>query len=172
MLPCLRNSPREAIGEAAPVSFDNFPRLELEITETALLGDANMTADLLQQLHRLGARISLDDFGTGFSSLSHLRAFPFEKIKIDRSFVQEIGVSNNTSVIVKALIDLSAGLDASINAEGEETKAQLDWLNAAGCTEVQGYLISRPLPANEFRSFLEAAGRRLGNTEASHALSA
>jgi len=138
-----------------------------------LLSDNNTTIDLLQRLRRLGARISLDDFGTGYSSLSHLRAFPFEKIKIDRSFVQEIGVSKNTSIIVKALIDLSTGLNAVINAEGVETQAQLDWLNAAGCSEVQGYLISRPLPASEFRSFLKAADTpRLGSTGANHALSA
>ena len=128
-------------------------RLELEITESVLLNDQSRVADLLHRLRHMGVRISLDDFGTGYSSLSYLRAFPFDKIKIDRSFVQEIGTGKNAEVILKALIDLSAGLDATINAEGIETQAQLDWLKSAGCTEAQGYLISRPLRADGFRSF-------------------
>jgi diguanylate cyclase (GGDEF)-like protein len=134
-------------------------RLELEITETVSLTDDGDTAELLHQLRRLGVRISLDDFGTGYSSLNYLRAFPFDKIKIDRSFVQEIGVSRNTIVIIKALIDLSIGLDAIINAEGVESQAQLDWLRSAGCTEVQGYLISKPMPASNFRAFVSLADR-------------
>jgi diguanylate cyclase (GGDEF)-like protein len=130
------------------------PRLlELEITESVLLNDESHVAELLHNLRQMGVRISLDDFGTGYSSLSYLRAFPFDKIKIDRSFVQEIGTGRNAEVILKALIDLSAGLGATINAEGIETQSQLDWLKLAGCTEAQGYLISRPLPADCFRSF-------------------
>jgi diguanylate cyclase (GGDEF)-like protein len=129
-------------------------RLELEITESIVLNDDCHVADLLHRCRRLGIRISLDDFGTGYSSLSYLRAFPFDKIKIDRSFVQEIEGGRNATVILKALIDLSAGLGADINAEGIESQAQLDWLKSASCTEAQGYLISRPLPAGDFRSFV------------------
>jgi diguanylate cyclase (GGDEF)-like protein len=145
----------------AALSGSGLPanRLELEITETALLNDDSQTVELLHQLRGMGVRISLDDFGTGYSSLSHLRAFPFDKIKIDRSFVQEIGASPNTGVIVKALIDLSIGLNAMTNAEGVESETQLDWLRAAGCTEVQGYLISKPLPAADFRTFARPADR-------------
>jgi diguanylate cyclase (GGDEF)-like protein len=134
-------------------------RLELEITETALLGDDSRIVNLLHELRSTGVRISLDDFGTGYSSLSYLRAFPFDKIKIDRSFVQGLGDCSNTMVIVKALIDLSSGLSMMTNAEGVETEAQLDWLRSAGCSEAQGYLISRPLQAGNFRAFLGTAGR-------------
>ena len=129
-------------------------RLELEITESILLNDDSQTLETLHQLRRAGVRISLDDFGTGYSSLSYLRAFPFDKIKIDRCFVQEIGVSQNTMVILSALIYLATGLEMIITAEGVETQTQLDWLKSAGCTEAQGYLISRPLPAAKFLSFV------------------
>lgn len=129
-------------------------RLELEITESVLLSDDSSTLDILNQIRRIGVRISLDDFGTGFSSLSYLRSFPFDKIKIDRSFVQEIGSSKNAMVIMSAVVNLATGLEMIITAEGVETQAQLDWLKSVGCTEVQGYLISRPLPATHFRSFV------------------
>jgi diguanylate cyclase (GGDEF)-like protein len=128
-------------------------RLELEITESVLLNNDSDTLGLLHQLRRIGVRISLDDFGTGYSSLSYLRTFPFDKIKIDRSFVQDLGSSQGTMVIVSALIDLATGLGMITTAEGVETQAQLDWLQSKRCTEVQGYLISRPLTAGDFRSF-------------------
>ena len=130
-------------------------RLELEITESVLLHDDSHTLEVLNQLRGIGVRISLDDFGTGYSSLSYLRTFPFDKIKIDRSFVQEIGCSQNTMVILTALISLAAGLGTIITAEGVETRAQLDWLRSAGCTEAQGHLISHPLPAANLRSFVD-----------------
>ncbi len=146
----------------AALSESKLPaeRLELEITETALLNDDSQTMELLHQLRAIGVRISLDDFGTGYSSLSYLRSFPFDKLKIDRSFVQGIGASPNTMVIVKALIELSTGLNMTINAEGVETQAELDWLKSAGCTEIQGYLISKPLPARDFRAFVSRVDRR------------
>jgi EAL domain-containing protein (putative c-di-GMP-specific phosphodiesterase class I) len=130
-------------------------RLELEITESVFLNNDGHTLELLDQLRRTGVRISLDDFGTGYSSLSYLRSFPFDKIKVDRTFVQDVGSSRNTMVIVNAVINLAIGLEMIVTAEGVETQAQLDWLKSAGCTEAQGYLISRPLPATGFRSFLE-----------------
>jgi diguanylate cyclase (GGDEF)-like protein len=146
----------------AALSESKLPaeRLELEVTETALLNDDSQTVELLHQLRKTGVRISLDDFGTGYSSLSYLRSFPFDKIKIDRSFVQGISDSPNTMVIVKALIDLSTGLKMMINAEGVEAQAELEWLKSAGCTEVQGYLISKPLPADKFRAFVSVESRQ------------
>lgn len=129
-------------------------RLELEITESVFLNDDSRTVELLYQLRRIGVRISLDDFGTGYSSLSYLQTFPFDKIKIDRSFVQEIGFKHNTMVILNALISIAKGLEMVITAEGVETQAQFDWLKLAGCTEAQGYLMSRPLPAADFRSLV------------------
>jgi diguanylate cyclase (GGDEF)-like protein len=130
-------------------------RLELEITESVLLDEDSITLEMLHHLRQIGICISLDDFGTGFSSLSYLRAFPFDKIKIDRSFVSEIGSSQKTTAIMNSLINLASGLEMSITAEGVETQAQCDWLRLAGCTEAQGYLISRPLPAPHLRSFLD-----------------
>jgi diguanylate cyclase (GGDEF)-like protein len=132
-------------------------RLELEITESVLLGDDSHTLETLHQLRKIGVPISLDDFGTGFSSLSYLQKFPFNKIKIDRSFVKGIGASQKTMVIMSALINMATGLEMNITAEGVETQAQFDWLKSAGCTEAQGYLISRPLPAANFRSFVSLA---------------
>ena len=135
-------------------------RLELEITESVLLSDDNFTLELLHKLRRIGVRISLDDFGTGYSSLSYLRTFPFDKIKIDRSFLLDLCSNQATMVIVSALINLSTGLGMNVTAEGVETQAQLDWLRSAGCTEAQGYLISRPLSRANLRSFV-SDGRRI-----------
>ncbi len=135
-------------------------RLELEITESVLLSDDNFTLELLHKLRRLGVRISLDDFGTGYSSLSYLRTFPFDKIKIDRSFLLDLCSNQATMVIVSALINLATGLGMNVTAEGVETQAQLDWLRSAGCSEAQGYLISRPLSTANLRSFVDD-GRRV-----------
>jgi diguanylate cyclase (GGDEF)-like protein len=136
-------------------------RLELEITESVLLSDDNVTLELLHKLRRIGVRISLDDFGTGYSSLSYLRTFPFDKIKIDRSFLLDLCSNQATMVIVNALINLATGLGMNVTAEGVETQAQLDWLRSAGCTEAQGYLISRPLSTMNLRSFVSDGSRIL-----------
>jgi diguanylate cyclase (GGDEF)-like protein len=136
-------------------------RLELEITESVLLSDDNFTLELLHKLRRIGVRISLDDFGTGYSSLSYLRTFPFDKIKIDRSFLMDLCSNPATMVIVSALINLATGLGMAVTAEGVETQAQLDWLRSAGCTEAQGYLISRPLSTSNARSFVSDGSRIL-----------
>jgi diguanylate cyclase (GGDEF)-like protein len=130
-------------------------RLELEITETVLLDDDSETIDLLHQLRNAGVRISLDDFGTGYSSLGYLRRFPFDKMKIDRSFVRDLGDDKGTMAIVRALIDLASNLGMVTTAEGVETKEQLDWLQNERCTEIQGYLLSRPVPAKEIRQLLQ-----------------
>jgi diguanylate cyclase (GGDEF)-like protein len=136
-------------------------RLELEITESVLLSDDNVTLELLHKLRRIGVRISLDDFGTGYSSLSYLRTFPFDKIKIDRPFLLDLCSNQATMVIVNALINLATGLGMNVTAEGVETQAQLDWLRSAGCTEAQGYLISRPLSTTNLRSFVSDGSRIL-----------
>ena len=118
-------------------------RLELEITETVLLHDSAATLETLRKLQNFGIRIALDDFGTGYSSLSYLRSFPFDKIKIDRSFINGLSDGSEEAVaIVRAMTQMGLSLGMSTTAEGVETAAQLDIVRAEGCTEVQGYLYS------------------------------
>jgi diguanylate cyclase (GGDEF)-like protein len=124
----------------------NPRRLELEITESVLLTDTEATLATLHRLRGMGVRIAMDDFGTGYSSLSYLRRFPFDKIKIDRSFVRDLERAD-CSAIVEAVAELAAKLGMATTAEGVETQAQLDMVRAKGCTEVQGYLFSPPRPA-------------------------
>ena len=124
-------------------------RLELEITETVLLDDSAATLATLHQLRALGARVAMDDFGTGYSSLSYLQSFPFDKIKIDRSFIKEVADKKNAVNIVRAVAALANGLGMATTAEGVETQEQLDTIKSEGCTEMQGFLFSRPRPAHE-----------------------
>jgi diguanylate cyclase (GGDEF)-like protein/PAS domain S-box-containing protein len=124
-------------------------RLELEITETVLLQDDQAVLEVLHQVRNLGVRISMDDFGTGYSSLSYLRSFPFDKIKIDRSFIKELGNANDCVAIIRAVTRLGHSLGMITTAEGVETEEQLKILRAEGCTQVQGYLFSKPRPAAE-----------------------
>jgi diguanylate cyclase (GGDEF)-like protein len=130
-------------------------RLELEITESVLLQDGEATLATLHSLRKFGVRISMDDFGTGYSSLSYLRSFPFDKIKIDRSFITELATRNDSMAIVRAVTGLGKSLGMTTTAEGVETSEQLTLLRAEGCTEVQGYLLSRPLPAAGLERLLE-----------------
>jgi diguanylate cyclase (GGDEF)-like protein len=123
-------------------------RLELEITESVLLADNEATLKILHQLRSLGVRISMDDFGTGYSSLSYLRSFPFDKIKIDQSFVRDLLSREGSLAIVKAVIGLGHSLGMSTTAEGVETAEQLRVMRDEGCTEVQGFLFSPPLSAS------------------------
>jgi diguanylate cyclase (GGDEF)-like protein/PAS domain S-box-containing protein len=122
-------------------------RLELEITESVLLENTEHTLATLRELRALGVRISMDDFGTGFSSLSNLRSFSFDNIKIDRSFVQGLGQDEQCSAIVQAVAGLGAGLNLTTTAEGVETAEQLEWVRAFGIVDVQGFYLSRPVPA-------------------------
>jgi EAL domain-containing protein (putative c-di-GMP-specific phosphodiesterase class I) len=133
-------------------------QLELEITESVLLKDAEGALGCLHRLRALGVRTALDDFGTGYSSLSYLRRFPFDKIKIDRAFIREIG-DPDAAAIVRAIVAIGAQLKMTITAEGVETPEQLDQVRREGCTEAQGYLYSRPLTASDAGAFVQAQQR-------------
>jgi predicted signal transduction protein with EAL and GGDEF domain len=133
-------------------------RLELEITETVLLQDSDATLATLHTLRRFGVRISMDDFGTGYSSLSYLRSFPFDKIKIDQSFVHELTTRSDCIAIVRAVTGLGTSLGITTTAEGVETREQLELLRSEHCTEVQGYLFSKPRPASEVEAMLRQLG--------------
>jgi diguanylate cyclase (GGDEF)-like protein len=130
-------------------------RLEVEITETVLLEDTEATISTLKQLRELGVSISMDDFGTGYSSLGYLRKFPFDKIKIDKSFIHDLSEQSDSTAIVRAVTGLGGSLGMAITAEGVETQEQLQRLKDEGCTEVQGYLISSPQPASELGALFE-----------------
>jgi diguanylate cyclase (GGDEF)-like protein/PAS domain S-box-containing protein len=131
-------------------------RLELEITETLLLEKSSQVLATLHALRALGVRISMDDFGTGYSSLSYLRSFPFDKIKIDQSFVRDLGSNREGQAIVRSIISLGMGLGVTITAEGVETEAELSCLRAEGCHEGQGFLFSRARPNAEIVALLSA----------------
>jgi diguanylate cyclase (GGDEF)-like protein/PAS domain S-box-containing protein len=128
----------------------NPSRLELEITESALVGDFSRAVSTLRRLKALGVKIAMDDFGTGYSSLSYLQAFPFDKIKIDRSFIMNLSDNPQAVTIVRAVIGLARGLDLPVIAEGVETEDQLAFLTREDCDEVQGYLIGRPCPIDHY----------------------
>ena len=123
-------------------------RLEVEITESIFLESAEATLAMLHRLRALGVRVALDDFGTGYSSLSYLRSFPFDKIKIDRSFVTNINATHGDAAIVHAIVDLANALGMETTAEGVEDEQQLAELRHQGCSSIQGYLMSRPVPAS------------------------
>jgi diguanylate cyclase (GGDEF)-like protein len=124
-------------------------RLEVEITESLFLESSDSVREILHGLKQIGVRIALDDFGTGFSSLSYLRKFPFDKIKIDRSFIIELLKEDEAGAVVKAITDLAAALSMETTAEGVEEPEQVEALRAFGCTTVQGYLFSKPVPGGE-----------------------
>jgi EAL domain-containing protein (putative c-di-GMP-specific phosphodiesterase class I) len=129
-------------------------RLEVEITETILLQDTESNVAILDELRNLGVRISMDDFGTGYSSLAYLQKFPFDKIKIDRSFVSELDRPESIAII-RAVMGLGSSLGMKTTAEGVETEEQLQTLKDEGCTEVQGYLFSRAVPAAQVWQLLQ-----------------
>ncbi len=138
-------------------------RLELEITETALLHDSSAVLERLHQLRDLGVRIALDDFGIGYSSLSYLRTFPFQRIKIDGSFIRSLATRDGSLAIIRAVTGLGVALGMETTAESIETEAQLSCVQAEGCTEVQGYLFSPPVPADQIVSVLTDPDHRRCN---------
>ena len=150
-----KGGPVTAVRAALDASGLRPTRLELEITETVLLQDSVAALAALHQLRTMGITIALDDFGTGYSSLRYLRSFPFDKIKIDQSFVHDLVDNKEAMSIVRAVTGLGESLCMRTTAEGVELVEQLDELRKQGCTEVQGYYFGRPKPANELRILLE-----------------
>lgn len=142
----------DVIANAIDASALAPQRLELEITESVLLGNSTETIATLHDLKARGLRIALDDFGTGYSSLSYLRSFPFDKIKIDQSFVRDATATKGSKLIVRAITSLGRSLGMTTTAEGVETVEQLHQMKAEGCNEAQGFLFSRPVPATELAS--------------------
>ncbi|WP_291297797.1 bifunctional diguanylate cyclase/phosphodiesterase [Elioraea sp.] len=150
----------EATAEALARSGLPPGRLELEVTESVLLDDSEATREVLHRLRDLGLRIAMDDFGTGYSSLSTLRSFPFDKIKIDQTFVRDLASSAEARSIVSAIVGLGGALGMRTTAEGVETDGQLAALAAEGCVEAQGYLFSKPRPVEELPALLRRLGAR------------
>ena len=140
---------RETVMDALAESGLSPDRLELEVTESVLLAQNDKTLSTLGALREAGIRISMDDFGTGYSSLSYLQSFPFDKIKIDQSFVRTLSSKAGSKAIVRAVVALGASLSITTIAEGVETFDELEWLQGVGCDQIQGYYFSRPVPASE-----------------------
>ncbi len=141
-------------------------RLEVEITETAIVQDLEATRATLGALQALGVRVALDDFGTGYSSLYHLRELRFDKLKIDRSYVDSIGEGDERAKLVDAIIKLGSSLGLVTTAEGIETEASVDWLSNQGCDYGQGYLFGKPMPREEIDRRLDEGLLDTGPVEA------
>ena len=124
----------------------NAHDLEIELTESTVMEDPEAAITLLEKIHALGVRLAIDDFGTGYSSLSYLRRLPIDSLKIDLSFVKNIGKSHNDETIIKAIIALAHNLDLQVTAEGVETQSQLDFLKTHKCDIMQGYFFAKPMP--------------------------
>jgi EAL domain-containing protein (putative c-di-GMP-specific phosphodiesterase class I) len=149
----------EQVVAALAASGLEAHRLEIEITERVLIADTSMTLAILQRLHEIGVRIAMDDFGTGYSSLGYLRQFHFDRIKIDRSFVADLGEGDQESLaIVRAVASLSSNLNIATTAEGVESEQQFERLHAEGCDTVQGFLLGRPVPADDVTRMFEESG--------------
>lgn len=151
----------KVVRDALTSSGLSADRLEIEITESILLDGNDSTLATLHHLRDIGVCVAMDDFGTGYSSLSYLQSFPFNKIKIDKSFIQGIGNDPSSLKIVRAVTTLANGLGIQTTAEGVESSAQLDAVRSEGCAEAQGFLMSKPLTLNEVDSLLRARGESL-----------
>jgi diguanylate cyclase (GGDEF)-like protein/PAS domain S-box-containing protein len=136
-------------------------RLEFEVTEGVLIGDFSRAVSILRRLKTLGVRIAMDDFGTGYSSLSYLQSFPFDKIKIDQAFINNLTSSPQSATIIRAVIGLARGLELPVLAEGVETKEQLAFLTKESCNEIQGYLVGRPLPIEHYAALTGASAKSI-----------
>jgi len=163
--PVQLKSPTLALKVASALAASGLPasRLELEITEAVLIHDDEMALAILHHLRGLGVRIALDDFGTGYSSLSYLKRFPFDKIKIDRTFINDITEIDGSAAIVQAVVNIATAGTMTTTAEGVETNEQRERLRALGCTEMQGYLFSAAKPASEVRRLLDPAVQPIAN---------
>ena len=150
-LPCLVASILNETGLEAK-------RLELEITESILIEDKEHALEMLKAIRGLGVRIALDDFGTGYSSLSYLSSFPFDKIKIDRSFIRDVPDRPDSAAIVRAILTLAETLEMTTTAEGVESVQELDWLREHGCDQAQGYLFSRAVSARDLALLVGMSG--------------
>jgi EAL domain-containing protein (putative c-di-GMP-specific phosphodiesterase class I) len=149
---------QDLIGKVTDAANDlSLSRLILEMTETLLMRDREVAAIMLERLRKIGVRFAIDDFGTGFSSLSYLQSFPFDKIKIDRSFVSATANIKRSATLRRSIIQLGYNLDMTSVAEGVETEQQLDMLRAEGCVEAQGFLFSRAVPAAKLRTLFSRA---------------
>ena len=137
--------------------------LELELTESLLMERPELARTILNKLRNLGNHLSIDDFGTGYSSLSYLKHFPIDRLKIDRSFVKDLNVDPDDAIIVEAIIALAHGLRLNVVAEGVETAEQLEFMRRRGCDEIQGYVVARPMPAQEFTRYLQQTKRKTGS---------
>jgi EAL domain-containing protein (putative c-di-GMP-specific phosphodiesterase class I) len=135
--------------------------LELELTETTLMEHVEESLERLRQLRDLGVTMAIDDFGTGYSSLSYLQKLPVASVKIDLSFVRDISEAASTIPVIQAIIDLAHGMGLKVVAEGVETEHQLQTLRGLGCDNIQGYLVSRPIPASDVEVFLDHRGSLL-----------
>jgi len=142
-----------------------FPanRLELEITESALIANPTLTIEYLNTWKALGVRIAMDDFGTGYSSLSYLSRLPVDRLKLDRSLIQRMTLDKKSAAIMRLIVSLGSELDMEVIAEGVETEEQLQRLTDLGCPQVQGYLLGRPMPAEQIQGVL---GKLWGNRPA------
>jgi EAL domain-containing protein (putative c-di-GMP-specific phosphodiesterase class I) len=129
--------------------------LELELTESTIMRNAEEAVSMLNELHALGIGLAIDDFGTGYSSLSYLKRFPVDRLKIDRSFVSDIGESSDDETITSAIIALAHSLNLQVIAEGVETSTQLDFLKERACDEMQGYFFAKPMPHDAIPGMLQ-----------------
>ncbi len=146
--------PRMVRGVIDATGYDPT-KLELEITETAVMNDVRNAVEVLSDLHSIGVSLSIDDFGTGYSSLSYLRQLPVDRIKIDRSFIAEVDTADTAAAIARAVVNLGQSLGLEVVAEGVETESQLEYLRQINCDEAQGFLYSRAVPADEFEIYLK-----------------
>jgi EAL domain-containing protein (putative c-di-GMP-specific phosphodiesterase class I) len=139
--------------------------LELEITESIAMQNGALTIDVLRRLRELGIRIGIDDFGTGYSSLSNLKNFPIDTLKIDQSFVRDLTTDPNDAAIATTVIAMAHSLNLKVIAEGVETEEQLAFLKDRGCHEIQGHLISKPVPAHTMKKILANGGKPRGSVK-------
>jgi EAL domain-containing protein (putative c-di-GMP-specific phosphodiesterase class I) len=160
---------RDFVGkvvEALEETGFDATRLELELTEGVVVEDADAAEAAMMELRALGVHLALDDFGTGYSSLIYLRRFAFDKIKIDRSFLESMEATGESAILVHSIVHLGRALGLTVTAEGVETKEQHRFLQALGCHQLQGYLFSRPIPAEDVDVLLGVAQKPEGAASA------